>query len=147
MGGAVVPLDTATDTAGAAIDVGAAPSGIAIAPNGQTAYVVNEISDPLTPIDSATDKAESPVYPVVSPYRPGPELTGVAITPNGKTAYVVNERFNGSAPNEVVPVDLATGKSGTPIQLGDPQGTPLNIAIAPDGLSAYVTEIVLRACA
>jgi PKD repeat protein len=28
--------------------------------------------------------------------------------------------------------------------LGDPQGTPLNIAIAPDGLSAYVTEIVPR---
>ncbi len=104
---------------------------------------MNEISDSLTPINLATDKAESSISPLTSPYSGGSELAGIAITPDGQTAYVVNDRWLSSTPNEVVPVDLATGKAGTPIQLGDPQGTPLNIAIAPNGLSAYVTEIVL----
>jgi len=142
-GGDVVPIDTATDTAGAPIYAGLVPTAIAIAPDGQTAYVVNQISDSLTPIDLATDKAESSILPLTSPKNGGSELAGIAITPDGQTAYVVNDRWLSSTPNEVVPVDLATGKAGTPIQLGDPQGTPLNIAIAPNGLSAYVTEIVL----
>ncbi len=143
-GGDVVPIDTATDTAGAPIYAGLVPTAIAIAPDGQTAYVVNQISDSLTPIDLATDKAESSIFPLTSPYNGDTELAGIAITPDGQTAYVVNDRWLSSTPNEVVPVDLATGKAGTPIQLGDPQGTPLNIAIAPNGLSAYVTEIVLE---
>jgi DNA-binding beta-propeller fold protein YncE len=143
-GGGVVPIDTATGTAGAPIYAGFVPFAIAIAPDGQTAYVVNQISDSLTPIDLATDKAESPIFPITSPYNGNSELAGIAITPDGQTAYVVNDRWQSSTPNEVVPVDLATGKPGAPIKLGDPQGTPLNIAIAPNGLSAYVTEIVLE---
>ena len=143
-GGGVVPINTATNTAGAQITAGLVPTAIAIAPDGQTAYVVNQISDSLTPINLATDKPEASIYPVTSPYRGGSELAGIAITPDGKTAYVVNDRWTSTTPNEVVPVDLATGKAGPPILLGDPQGTPLNIAIAPNGLSAYVTEIVLK---
>jgi DNA-binding beta-propeller fold protein YncE len=140
----VVPIDTATNTAGATINAGILPNSIAISPDGQTAYVVNVVSDSLTPIDLATDKPESPIYPITSPYNGGSELAGIAITPNGKTAYVVNDRWESNTPNEVVPVNLATGKAGKPIALGDPQGTPLNIAIAPNGLHAYVTEIVLQ---
>ncbi len=37
----MVPIQTATDTAGKAIMVGKFPGAIAITPNGKTAYVAN----------------------------------------------------------------------------------------------------------
>ncbi len=138
--GYVVPIDTSTNVPGPAIKAGLSPVAIAITPNGQTAYVVNEITDSLTPLDLATDKPESPISPITSPFT-GSYLAGIAITPDGSTAYVINQQFLGKTPNEVIPVDLADGKAGTPITLGgSPQGAPLSIAIAPNGLSAYVTD-------
>ncbi len=37
----MTPIDTTTNTAGTAITVGSGPIGIAITPDGQTAYVAN----------------------------------------------------------------------------------------------------------
>ena len=39
--GTVTPIATATNTPGTPINVGTGPAGIAITPNGQTAYVAN----------------------------------------------------------------------------------------------------------
>ena len=50
--GRVTPIDTATNKAGAPIAVGSAPAGIAITPNGKTAYVAE--SGAVWPIDLAT---------------------------------------------------------------------------------------------
>jgi YVTN family beta-propeller protein len=143
-GGSIVPIDTVTNTADAPIYAGLAPTAIAIAPDGLTAYVVDQVSDAVTPINLASRKTESPIYPITSPDDGGSELDGIGISPDGKTAYVVSARWESSTPNEVVPVNLTTGRAGTPIKLGDPEATPLNITIAPNGLFAYVTEIVLR---
>ena len=43
--GSVTPIDTATNTPGAAIPVGSFPVGVAITPDGKTAYVANEGTD------------------------------------------------------------------------------------------------------
>ena len=47
----VTPITTATNTAGAPIAV-ENPTGIAITPDGTTAYVANASSDSVTPITS-----------------------------------------------------------------------------------------------
>ncbi len=82
------------------------PVGIAITPDGKTAYVANANSNTVTPIDTATNTAVTPIWPVTNP-------VGVAITPDGKTAYVTN-----SASNAVTPIATATNTAGTPIAVG-----------------------------
>ena len=79
----MTPIDTATNTPGTAIPVGSDPFGIAITPDGKTAYVTNDGSDTVTPIDTATNTPGTPI-PV------GSIPDGIAITPDGKTAYVTN---------------------------------------------------------
>jgi len=57
----VTPIDVATSTAGQAIRVGREPAGIAVTPDGKTAYVANAGSDTVTPISTATGQAGSPI--------------------------------------------------------------------------------------
>ncbi len=126
---AVIPVDTATDAAGAPIAVGSAPSAIAITPNATTAYVTDEgtTSGPgfVTPIDLSTNTAGTPI-----PVGSGPDT--IAITPNGTTAYVGN--YNDQT---VTPINLWTNTAGTPIPVGS---APTSITITPDGSTADVTQ-------
>ena len=48
-----------------------------------TAYVANQGSDTVTPIDTATNTALKAI-------KVGPDPRSIAIPPNGKTAYVAN---------------------------------------------------------
>ncbi len=121
--GMLTPVELATNTAGTPITVGTDPIGVAITPNGKTAYVTNAASGTVTPIELATNTAGTPI-------TVGTDPIGVAITPNGKTAYVTEE-------NGVMPIEVATNKAGTPIPVGH---NPYGIAITPDGKTAYVTQ-------
>lgn len=142
LGGTVVPINTSTNTAGSPIFAGEGPEGLAITPDGATLYAANfgvfgvvngqviQFSDgtTVTPIDTATDTAGSPI-------TVGSEPSSVAITPEGTTAYVVN-----LASSNVTPIDIATNSAGIPIPLNTTlTGTPgFQIAITPDGATAYV---------
>jgi YVTN family beta-propeller protein len=129
--GTVTPVDTATDTAGQAIKVGAQPSAIAITPDGRTAYVVNTSDQAglkdgtVTPITTATDQPGKPITVGIEP-------DAIAITPNGQTAYVANQ-LSGT----VTPITIATNTPGKPIKVGY---EPDAIAIAPDGQTALVAN-------
>ena len=103
------------------------PQGIAIAPDGETAYVTDSGSNTLTPINLATNAAEPSI--VV-----GPAPTGITITPDGRTAYVVTNPTYGY---NVTPVNLTTDTTGTPIPI-DALGGQGGIAITPDGKSLYI---------
>jgi YVTN family beta-propeller protein len=103
--------------------VGDDPRGIAITPDGQMAYVLNQGSGTVTPIDIATHTAGAPI-PV------GGYLEGIVITPDSKTAYVLN----GSS---VTPIDTATDTAGKLIPVGPDADA---IAITPDGKTIYVTN-------
>jgi YVTN family beta-propeller protein len=121
----VTPIATATNTPGTPIPVGEGGGfGLAIAPNGETAYVGGD--NDLTTINLATNTPGTPI-PVAAGF--------VAIAPDGKTAYVTNG-------SDVIPIDLATHTPGTPIFIGTVRtGLGLNwIAITPDGTTAYVTN-------
>ena len=68
-----------------------------------TAYVVNEASDSVTPIELATDAPGEEIKVGKAPF-------GIAITPDGKIAYVAN-----AFSNSVTPIELATNKAGAAI--------------------------------
>ncbi len=55
---------------------------VAIAPDGQTAYVTDFGANTVTPIDIAADLAEPPIT--------GFDYPQESITPDGQTAYVTN---------------------------------------------------------
>jgi YVTN family beta-propeller protein len=73
--GTVTPITVATNTAGSPITVGATPIGIAVTPNGQTAYVTNYGSGTVTPITVATNTAGTAITAGTHPYA-------VAVTPD-----------------------------------------------------------------
>ena len=84
------------------------PDGIAITPNGATAYVTDPYDKTVTPIDTATD---TPGTPITLTGSPSDSPLAIAITPNGATAYVT------SGNTLLWPIDLATNRAGTPITL------------------------------
>jgi len=141
-GHTVTPIDTATNTALKAINVGKGPNAIAVTPDGKTAYVVSggefagtcgEGSGPantVTPIRTATNTALKAI-------KVGNFPDAIVITPNGKTAYVSNGG-NGAAPgNTVTPIDTATNTALKAIKVGSGADA---IAITPNGKTAYVVN-------
>jgi YVTN family beta-propeller protein len=123
----VATLDPATDARGsiAALDD---PEGVAITPDGSTAYVTyantfnsNSNNASLLPIDTATGTPGTPIALGTS------AAEGIAITPDGSTAFVTDQ-----VSNTVTPVDLASATAGTPISLGTSGNNPVAIAITPD---------------
>jgi YVTN family beta-propeller protein len=125
----VTPINTATNTAGAAIAVGLSPFAVAITPDGRTAYVANQGGKTVTRIDTRTNKA-------VAAIAVGNTPSGVAITPDGGTAYVANQ-----GDGTVTPINTATNTPGTTIASGSGSASgPFAVAITPDGRTAYVTN-------
>lgn len=57
----VVPLNTATLKAGAAIQVGRAPDALAVTPDGKTLYVANFLDNTVTPVPTASGKPMAPI--------------------------------------------------------------------------------------
>jgi len=116
----VVPISTATNTAGKPINVPSEALLIAITPDGRTAYVcVGTEPSTLVPINTAGKAINAG-----SPW-------GVAITPDGRTVYAP------TGSDTVVPVSTATNVPGKAIKVGN---GPRAIAITPNGRTAYVAN-------
>src|SRR5439155_25316129 len=114
----VIPINTATNTAGKPIKVGLGPDLIAFTPNGETAYVANYNSGTVTPINTATNVAGKPIKVGASPKF---------IATNGKTAYV-------SSASKVTPISTATNTPGKPIYVGP---GARRAAATPDGTTPH----------
>jgi YVTN family beta-propeller protein len=133
----VTPIDLATNTPGANIALPGSstsdPIGIAITPDGKTAYVAQNGSNTVAPIDLATNTAGTDI--VLAGSASGPYA--VAITPDGGTAYTTNQNSN-----DVSPINLATNTAETAIVY--PSGTAIFVfgtAIIPDGKTGYVANL------
>jgi YVTN family beta-propeller protein len=120
--GTLTPINTATSTPGTAIKLGGAPYGIAITPDGKTAYVVDEEGS-VIPVNTATSTPGTAIKLGGHPYE-------IAITPDGRTAYIVD-----AEKNTLTPINLATNTPGAAIKV---PGEPDALAITPDGKTAYV---------
>ena len=126
-GNSIRPLDTATNTLGTAIPVGAGNQG-----NYPGRY--RQQQDRLRrkcqreerrTVDIATATAGTAI-------PTGGFAVDVVITPDGKTAYVAVSDID-----KVLPLDIATNTLGTAITVGD---QPQNLAITPDGKTVYVSN-------
>jgi YVTN family beta-propeller protein len=105
------------------------PLGIAIAPDGNRAYVTNSDGNTVRPIDLQTTP---PTFETPIVVGSGP--AAIAITPDGATAYVTN--FNS---NTVTPIHLGGShpSPGAPIPVGS---GPWSIAVSPDGKYVCVSN-------
>ena len=142
LGDTVTPIDLSTNTAGAAIPVGAEPIAIAITPDAAKAYVANGLGNSVTPIDLATNTA-GPAIPV------GIYPSSIAISPDGRTAWVANQGnyfndpVNGPGPS-LTPIDTVTDTAGTSIPVpfdinGSISVSFINATLSLDGTTLYVT--------
>src|SRR5262249_7990238 len=139
--GSIVPISTASNTAGPPIRVTSAKRpmvlGIVFSPDGKTAYVAAGSigtmpftpfmvqAATLTPINSATGTPGPPI-------RLGHGASDIAITPDGKTIYLdAGDGHRGY----VTPVSTATGIPGHPIPVSAGAGT---MTITPNGKTLYV---------
>lgn len=120
----VVPVNTATNAAGAAIPVTNATEA-AVSPDGTELYVTNSAQNGLVVINTTSNTVATTI-PL------GVAATSVAVTPDGTKAYV-------SIPStdSVKPVNLVADTAGTAITVGD---NPLGMAITPDGSKLYVVN-------
>ncbi len=123
-------VDTATNSVvGSPISVGSGPDGIAITPNGHTAYVANNGSDSVTPIDLTT-----------SPPTPGTAIgvdvgpTAVAINPSGTSVFVLN-----GTTLSVSVISTATNTVTSTYSLL-PYNQLTGLAVSVSGQSLYVSE-------
>jgi YVTN family beta-propeller protein len=102
------------------------PEQLAIAPNGQKAYVA-QYTGGLAEVNLSTHAAGALIPAGAEPY-------GVAITPNGQTAYVSDYGNGSTDTGSVVPINLTTDTPGPPIPV--PKATAG--AVTPDGSTVWV---------
>ncbi|HEY4947424.1 MAG TPA: IPT/TIG domain-containing protein, partial [Acidimicrobiales bacterium] len=121
----VFPVALSTGAVGAGIKVGHCPMGMALSPNGTTAYVTNFLSGTVSVIDTRTNRVEATL-----PGGDDPE--GIAISPNGQRAYVTDPDTG-----SVRALNLVSGRLGPRIAVG---GSPEGIAVTPDGSTIYVAN-------
>ena len=135
----VTPVDLGLNAAGPAIQTPGAVAqlGVAISPDGRTAYSVSAGSHALVAVDLSPSPptAGTPVDLTGSPPpASGRNTQNIAISPDGRKAYVAD-----SNNDQVIPIDLTT----TPVTLGAPIAVgagPQGIAFSPDGSMAYVAD-------
>ncbi|GAA2344856.1 hypothetical protein Scani_33530 [Streptomyces caniferus] len=122
-------IDTATNTVTATIPTGAAPTFVAISPDGTRAYVTINADGLLSVIDTATNAIVADVAVAGA--------SVVAASPDGTRVYV-----SGQPTNTVSVIDTATNTVTATVPVGD---APIGVAITPDGTRVYVACLASNA--
>jgi DNA-binding beta-propeller fold protein YncE len=129
---------TLTPKSPATVATGGLPQGMAITPDGTSAYVVNAETNSVWQysINPATGKL-TPKSPATAATRGGSE--SVTIAPDGNSAYVTNPVDHTISQHSI---NSATGKLSpkSPATVATGPG-PHDLAIAPDGKNAYVVTV------
>lgn len=113
----VIPIDGATLTPGACIEVGKRPRGLAASKDGRLLYVAVSDANQVAIVDTATRK--------VLRSFPTPDPETFALAPDERTIFTANE--NDSLMSHI---RISDGKVLRQVQVGgEPEGT----AISPDG--------------
>ncbi len=109
------------------------PLGIAISPDGKTAYAVLDNNDTLTKIDLT---AATPVQG--AEIRVGNVPNSVVISPDGKTAYVSNE-----AGRVATPADFQQYSNGTPVVAAYPTGSTSTGTVSVVDLASFTVTATI----
>jgi DNA-binding beta-propeller fold protein YncE len=137
-GGTVMPIATATNKRGRAINAGISPIRIAVAPIGRTVYVLD--SPVLPAVGTAAPTNDGSVIPIAtapptSPRKRSPSGSAPRVRdhPNGGAIYA------NTVAETVTPIATATSTAGRPISVGN--ASPLLIAITLNGQTAKVANV------
>ena len=134
-GGSLSPLGTPVSTGGCTLDLvgpGCTPRGIALNPNGATAYVVNSDSSTLAVFRVGVRGALQPRPLLV---KTGKEPWGATVAPNGRTLYVTD-----TADKTISAYHI--GVDGTPSRFNAfPTNSdhPKAMVMSPDGSFLYLS--------
>jgi YVTN family beta-propeller protein len=120
-------VDVAAGQVTAVVDTGAAVTGLALSPDGRTAFVVNGWAGTIAVVDLESAS-------VVKRIRVKAELDSAVVRPDGKRLYLTGTA-NGQG--VVLGFDTATNSLAAVIQVG---AAPTGIAITPDGSHLYVVN-------
>jgi YVTN family beta-propeller protein len=121
----VTPITISDQHAGPSIAVGQAPSALMLSPDGARLLVVDGDTDRLTTL--ATDRLRQ-----IHDTRVGVSPEALSLSRSGTTANVVN-----TISGTITPVNIATGRAGTPISVGT-YAYPTQVIPAPSGRTAVV---------
>ncbi len=118
-------FDSETMQAGPPLELGAAPSAVAVSPDGRIAYVAGYSESEVIRVDTATHQVLGSIPVPVG-------VLGLALSPDGGTLYV-------SAPggSAIATIDTATDDLvGEPVDINGVIG----MAASPDGRTLYAAE-------
>ncbi|MFI7147951.1 lactonase family protein [Nonomuraea sp. NPDC050022] len=134
-GGTLSPLGTPVSTGGCTLEgtgPGCTPRGIALTPNGATAYVVNSDSSTLAVFRVGVRGALQP-HPLL--VETGKEPWGATVAPNGRTLYVTDTADRTISAYRI-------GVDGTPSRFAVFRTTsdhPKQTVLSPDGRFLYLS--------
>ena len=144
-------VSTETNAVVSTVDVGMGPQNLAFSPDGLYAYVTNKNESTVSVIDTelALSIPFAAVIKVIAITADPPK--GIDVTPDGAYAFIATAGGEGSG-NKVAVLDLLRrkevdtdgddGNGITPITLYEElSGAPRAVAITPDGMFAYVTNL------
>lgn len=123
----VAVVNTSTNTVVATVTVGNEPFGVAISPDGTSAYVANSSSGSVSVIDTKSRT-------VVATVTVGGQPQAVAFSPDGSRAYVT---CSADPASFLAVLDTASRAVLATVPLG---GDPRGVVVTPDGAAAYVVN-------
>jgi DNA-binding beta-propeller fold protein YncE len=107
------------------------------------AYVTNPDVGLESSVSQYSIAPQGELAPLVPPtVGGGRSPNGVAVSPAGESVYVANSDFNES---DIFQYDVGPGGAlspKNPATVGGSGGTPIHLAVSPDGQSAYVTTVL-----
>lgn len=118
-------IDSRTNEVVDSVSVGSGPWGLAVSPDGATAYVANLSADSVAIVDLATRSVSATVAVTGLP-------VDVGMTPDGSSIFVVND-------NEWV--SIIDGDTYDIFEIAAADGSLRGIALSPDGSMAYVPDL------
>jgi sugar lactone lactonase YvrE len=125
------------------IAAGNGPLGVAVSPDGRSAYVTNARDDTVSQysVDPVTGALSPETHATVAT---GPFPFGISVSPDGRSAYVTDRNVFGPPGAGAVSqydIDPLTGQLSPKTPATVAAGAqPEEIAVSHDGMSAYVTN-------
>jgi DNA-binding beta-propeller fold protein YncE len=120
----ITPISTSANRAGRALALHGLAQGMAIAPDGETAYIA--LAHSVVPLHIAADMLGKSIE---LPAGLGDLGGALVVTADGKTLYVLSATAAGGRQTGLVyPVSTATDKVGRPVRVG---GAPFELVIEP----------------
>jgi 6-phosphogluconolactonase len=117
------------------------PWGVAVTPDGRTAYVVNNVFNTVSEyeIDQTTGPSHGALTSKGLASTGGNGSFGIAVSRDGQSAYVTNNESNNVSQFSIASTGLLSPKS--PSSLVPTDSDPQGVALSTDGNSAYVANI------